>query len=61
KGTLQWGCGIRPEMIPDKDNPGYWISTTYCPKHIHLAKNTIHQLKPQPSTLISDDYGSIVM
>ncbi|CAF4094944.1 unnamed protein product [Adineta steineri] len=35
-GDIEWGCGFRPEMIRDKQNPGYWTNTKYCPKHIHL-------------------------
>ncbi|UJR17414.1 hypothetical protein I4U23_004309 [Adineta vaga] len=35
-GDIEWGCGFRPEMIPDKQNPGYWKNTKYCPKHIDL-------------------------
>jgi hypothetical protein len=34
-GEIEWGCGIRPEMIRDKNNPGFWSTTTFCPKHIH--------------------------
>ncbi|CAF1374371.1 unnamed protein product [Rotaria sp. Silwood1] len=35
-GDIEWGCGVRPEMIRDKQHPGYWTNTEYCPKHIHL-------------------------
>ncbi|CAF1037840.1 unnamed protein product [Adineta ricciae] len=35
-GDIEWGCGVRPEMIRDQENPGYWKNTDYCPKHVHL-------------------------
>jgi hypothetical protein len=37
-GDIEWGCGFRPEMVRDKQNPGYWANTKYCPKHIHLER-----------------------
>ncbi|CAF1064943.1 unnamed protein product [Rotaria sordida] len=32
-------CGVRPEMIRDKQHPSYWTNTKYCPKHIHLENS----------------------
>ncbi|CAF4120079.1 unnamed protein product, partial [Rotaria magnacalcarata] len=53
-GDIEWGCGIRPEMIPDKQHSGYWKNTKYCPEHIHLENSQfVH------STIDRDDYDSI--
>ncbi|CAF1174607.1 unnamed protein product [Rotaria sp. Silwood1] len=40
-GDIEWGCGFRPEMVRDKQNPGYWTNTKYCPKHIHLENTQL--------------------
>jgi len=53
-GDVAWGCGFRPEMIPDKNNPGFWENTNFCPKHIHLRGA---QLTHEPNT--ENDYAPI--
>ncbi|CAF1682145.1 unnamed protein product, partial [Adineta ricciae] len=51
---IEWGCGFRPEMIPDKDNPGYWKNTKYCPKHIYLE-----HIQAAPCSIDKDDYNVV--
>jgi hypothetical protein len=41
-------------MIPDKQNPGYWQNTKYCPKHIHLENSKLRH-----SSTDKDDYNVI--
>ncbi|CAF1654087.1 unnamed protein product, partial [Adineta ricciae] len=53
-GDIEWGCGFRPEMIPDKDNPGYWKNTKYCPKHIYLE-----HIQAAPCSIDKDDYNVV--
>ncbi|CAF1267517.1 unnamed protein product, partial [Didymodactylos carnosus] len=50
---IQWGCGIRPEIVRDADNPGYWVNSSYCPIHLHL-KNP-----KQPQVLDDAEYDDI--
>ncbi|CAF4034484.1 unnamed protein product [Rotaria sordida] len=38
-GDIEWGCGTRPEMIRDEQNPGYWKNCSYCPQHRSLENN----------------------
>jgi hypothetical protein len=40
-GDIEWGCGFRPEMVRDKQHPGYWINAKYCPKHIHFENSQL--------------------
>ncbi|CAF1394633.1 unnamed protein product, partial [Didymodactylos carnosus] len=51
-GDVEWGCGIRPEMIKDNNNPGYWKGTIYCAKHLCLTRNT-HKI------VTGDDYDDV--
>ncbi len=53
-GDVEWGCGFRPEMIPDKTYPGFWQNTSFCPKHIHL-----HDNQSNKNIDVGDDYNSI--
>ncbi|CAF1621154.1 unnamed protein product [Adineta ricciae] len=53
-GDIEWGCGFRAEMIPDKDNPGYWKNTKYCPKHIYLE-----HIQAAPCSIDKDDYNVV--
>ncbi len=36
-GDVEWGCGFQSEMISDKEKPGFWQHTNFCPKYIHLS------------------------
>ncbi|CAM4982329.1 unnamed protein product, partial [Rotaria socialis] len=53
-GDIEWGCGIRPEIIKDKIHPGYWINTKYCPEPIHLEN-----IQSTETSIDKDDYDSI--
>ncbi|CAF1291505.1 unnamed protein product [Didymodactylos carnosus] len=50
---IQWGCGIRPEMVRDADNPRYWVNSSYCSIYLHL-KNP-----KQPQVLDDAEYDDI--
>ena len=53
-GDIEWGCGFRPEMVRDKQNPGYWTNTKYCPKHIHLENTQLIHC-----SMDKDDYNIV--
>ncbi|CAM4835124.1 unnamed protein product [Rotaria magnacalcarata] len=53
-GDIEWGCGIRPEMIKDRQHPGFWTNTKYCPEHIYLEYS-----QSTSSVIDKDDYEPI--
>lgn len=53
-GDIEWGCGLRPEMIRDREHPGYWTNTPFCPEHLCLENNQSTQ-----NSIDKDDYDAI--